>query len=137
MASGHRHQLEVAVPADGEPDAAGAPARHAAVAHGHDPGAVHGDGLPRRLRHVEVAARRVAPAAAVAGQRPVGRAQVGGRDRDGGGARPAVPGPRGVAGDGEAGAAHGAAVEERRAQRCRARPVPRVVQVAVPARAAW
>jgi len=42
-----------------------------------------------------------------------------------------------VAGDGEAGAAHGAAVEERRAQRRRARPVPRAVQVAVPARAAW
>jgi hypothetical protein len=133
---GDGDQLEVAAPLDGEPDAAGPAARDAAVVDGHDPGAVHGDGLPRRLRHVEVAARRVAPAAGVARERPVGRAQVGGRDRDGGGARLAPLGPPRVAGDGEARAAHGAVVEQRRAQRRRARAVPGVVQVAVPARAA-
>jgi hypothetical protein len=63
---GDRHQLEVAVPVDGEPDAAAALAGHPAVVDRHDAGLVHGDGLPRRLRHVEVLPRRVAPAAVVA-----------------------------------------------------------------------
>jgi hypothetical protein len=130
---GDRHQLEVAVAADG--DAAAALAGHPAVVDGHDAGLVHGDGLPRWLRHVEVAARRVAPAAVVAGERPVGRAQVGGRHGDGGCSGPAPHGLARVAGDGEAGAAHGAVVEQRGAQRRRPRAVPGVVQVAVPARA--
>ncbi len=124
------------MPVHGEPDAAAPLARHAAVVHGHDPGAVHRDRLPRRLRHVEVAARRVAPPAGVAGQGVVWRAEVGRRHGDG---RPRLAPLRlaGVAGDGEAGAARRAAVEQRRAQRRRPRPVPGAVQVAVPACAAW
>ena len=49
---------------------------------GDDAGAVDANLLPGRLRHVEVHPRRVAPAAAVAGQRVVGRAEVGGSDGD-------------------------------------------------------
>jgi hypothetical protein len=57
-----------------------------------DAAAVHADLLPRRLRHVEVGARRVAPPAVVAGQSVVGRAEVGGGDghRDAGLAPPRV-----------------------------------------------
>ena len=107
------------------------------VHDGDDAGAVDADLLPRRLRHVEVGARRVAPAAVVAGQPIVRRAEVGGGD----GHRGAGPlAPRRVrlvvAGDLVALAAGGAIVEERRAQRRRARAVPLRVEVPVPARAA-
>ena len=100
-----------------------------------DAGAVDADLLPGRLRHVEVRPRRVAPAAVVAGQRVVGRAEVGGRDghRDAGLAERRVR-PLAVAGNLEALPARRAVVEERRAQRRRPRPVPLRVQVAVPAR---
>ena len=86
------------------------------VHDGDDAGAVDADLLPRRLRHVEVGARRVAPAAVVAGQRVVGRAEVGGRDchRDAGLAERRVR-PLAVAGNLEALPAGGAVVEERRA----------------------
>ena len=53
------------------------------VEHRDDAGAVDADVLPCGLGHVEVRARRVAPAAVVIGQRPVGRAEVGGSDGDG------------------------------------------------------
>ena len=81
--------------------------------------------------------RRVAPAAVVAGQRVVGRAEVGGRDchRDAGLAERRVR-PLAVAGDLVALPARRAVVEERRAQRRRPRPVALRVQVAVPASAA-
>jgi hypothetical protein len=82
-----------------------------------------------------VAARRVAPASIVAGERVVGWAVVGGRDGDGrtGLAPLGLPG---VADDAVARAAQGAAVEKRGAQRSILHPVPRVVEVAVPTRAA-
>jgi hypothetical protein len=115
---GNRHQLKVVVTTDGEPDTAAALAGHPAVVDGHDAGLVHGDGLARLLLHVEVAARRVAPAAVVAGQRPVGRAEVGGRHGDGGRPGLAPLGLARVAGDAKPGAAHGAVVEQRGAQRC-------------------
>ena len=104
------------------------------VHDGDDAGAVDADLLPRRLRHVEVRPRRVAPAAAVAGDAPVGRAEVGGRD----GHRGAALAPRrrvAVAHDQVALPARRAVVEQHRAQRRRVRPVPRLVQVPVPARA--
>jgi hypothetical protein len=82
-----------------------------------------------------VAARRVAPAAIVAGERVVGRAIVGGRDCDGRtGLAPL--GLAGVAEDGVARAAHRSVVEKRRSQRCVVCPIPTVVEVAVPARTA-
>ena len=101
--------------------------------HRDNAGLVDGDGGPRRLRHVEVAAGRVAPAAVVAGQRVVGRAVVGGRDGDGR-ARLAHGALAGVADDCVARAAHGAVVEQRRAQRRVVQPVAGVVQVAEPTR---
>jgi hypothetical protein len=83
--------------------------------------------------HVEVRARRVAPAAVVAGEAVVGRAEVGGRHGDG--ARQARP-PGVVAAQLVAGAARRAVVEQRRAQRRRVRAIPAAVHVAVPASAA-
>nr|ACL53845.1 unknown [Zea mays] len=130
---GHQHQVEVGVPVDGEPDAALLHARHSPERDGHDAGAVLRDAEEGRLGHVEVRARRVAPAAVVAGEAVVGRAEVGGRDGDG--ARQAPP-PVVVAPQLVAGPARRAVVEQRRAQRRRARAVPRAVQVAVPAGAA-
>ncbi|BAS71336.1 Os01g0249050, partial [Oryza sativa Japonica Group] len=118
---GDEHQLVVVVPGDAEPDAADAPARRPRVPDGDDAGAVHGDRLPRRLRHVEVAPRRVAPPAGVAGLAVVGRAVVGRRH----GHRRAVLAPprrRGVAGDEVARAARRAVAVQRRAQRRRVRP---------------
>jgi hypothetical protein len=100
---------------------------------GDDAGLVGADLLVRRLRHVEVNPRRVAPAAAVAGAPPVGRAQVGRRDRH----RGALLAPLGrlvVARDRVALPARRAVVEQRRAQRRRVRPVPCLEQVPVPAR---
>jgi len=79
--------------------------------------------------------RRVAPAAVVAGEVPVGRAEVGAGDDDGRRTRVAPPGadaPQLVALP-----APGAAREQRRAQRRRARRVERQDVVgAVAARAA-
>ena len=108
-----------------------------AVGDGDNAGPVERDALEHGLRHVEVGARRVAPAAVVGRERVVGRAEVGGRDDDGARQARVAPAPGGVAPHLEAGAAAEPVVEERRAQRRRARPVPRAVQVAVPARAAW
>jgi hypothetical protein len=86
-----------------------------------------------------VAERRVAPPAGVAGERVVGRAEVGGCHHDGG-PRHARGGRRPAAAAGalelEARAAAQPAAEERRAQRRRLRAVALAVQVAVPARAA-
>ena len=83
-----------------------------------------------RLGHVEVRAGRVAPAAVVAGEAVVGRAEVGGRHGDG--ARqartPGVVAPQLVARP-----ARRAVVEQRRAQRRRVRAIPLAVQVAVTA----
>jgi hypothetical protein len=105
------------------------------VEDGDDAGAVDADLLPRRLRHVEVGARRVAPASPVGGDGVVGRAQVGGGDGDGV-AGLAPPGLAGVALDVVALAAGRAVVEQHLAQRRVQHPVPLVVQVVVPARAA-
>ena len=91
-----------------------------------DAGLVDGDGGPGGLRHVEVLTRRVAPAAVVAGQRPIWRAEVGGCDCN----RRAELAPSAlasVADDGVARAAHGAVVEKRRAQRRVAQPVTSVI----------
>ena len=77
-----------------------------------------------RLGHVEVRAGRVAPAAVVAGEAVVGRAEVGGRHGDG--ARqartPGVVAPQLVARP-----ARRAVVEQRRAQRRRVRAIPLAV----------
>jgi hypothetical protein len=80
-------------------------------------------------------AGRVAPSAVVAGQRVVGRAQVGGGDGDGR-AGFARAGPAAVARDGVALPARRAVVEQHRAQRRVVDAVALRVQVAVPARAA-
>jgi len=81
--------------------------------------------------------RRVAPAAVAAGVGVVGRAQVGGRDRDGAGALPAPPRVRlRVARDLVALPARRAVVVQDLAQGRRVLPVARRVQVAVPARPA-
>ncbi|KAG6497462.1 hypothetical protein ZIOFF_045362 [Zingiber officinale] len=97
----HQHQVEVAVSADREPDSPFFHARHPAlqayiyfellVGHcdGDDAGSVLCDVEEGRLGHVEVRAGRVAPAAVVAGESGVRRAEVGGRDDDG--ARKAPP----------------------------------------------
>ena len=128
---GDEHQVEVGVAGDGEPDAALLRARHAPVLHRHHAGAGLRDPGERRLRHVEVRPRRVAPPAGVAGERVVWRAEVGGRHRHGAGEAAAAA----AAPDLEARAAALPVVEQRRAQRRRVRPVPGAVQVAVPARA--
>jgi hypothetical protein len=52
------------------------------VEDGDDASAVNADELLPRLGHVEGLARRVASAAVVVGQVPVGRAEVGDRDGD-------------------------------------------------------
>jgi hypothetical protein len=133
---GDEHELEVVEAADGEADAAAAPAPDAAVEHRHDPGAVDADPLPRRLRHVEVPPRRVAPPAAVAGEGPVGRAQVGGRHGHRAPRLAPPPGLVGVAHDEVALPARRAVVEQRRAQRRVLEAVPLVVQVPIPTRTA-
>jgi hypothetical protein len=89
-----QHQVEVGVAVHGEAHAAPPPAGHPAVGDGDDAGAVPGDAEERRLRQVEVPQRRVAPPAGAAGERVVGRAEVGGRHHDGAArrARPAAAG---------------------------------------------
>ena len=107
------------------------------VYDGDDAGPIDADLLPGRLRHVEMRPGWVAPATVVAWQVVVGRAKVGGRDghRLAELAPPGVP-PLAVARDLVALPARRAVVEQRRAQRRRARAVPGRVEVAVPARAA-
>jgi hypothetical protein len=134
---GDEHELEVVVAVDGEPHAASPGARHPLVHHRDDAGAVDADLLPRRLRHVEVLPRRVAPAAVVAGLGVVRRAQVGRRHGHRHAPLAPLPAVLGVARHLVALPARRAVVEQRRAQRRRVRPVPRRVQVAVPASAAW
>jgi hypothetical protein len=75
-------KLEVVAAGDDEARAAGARALDKLVQDWHNPSSVDADVVPRWLRHVEVQAQRVAPSAVVAGQRVVGRAQVGGRHDD-------------------------------------------------------
>jgi hypothetical protein len=108
-----------------------------AVGDGDDAGAVLGDVEEHGHGEVEVRAGRVAPAAVVGGERVVWRAEVGGRDQDGGPPWPAPP-PPGLllAPDLEARAAAEPLVEQRRAQRRVVHAVPLAVQVAVPAGAA-
>ncbi|KAB8084081.1 hypothetical protein EE612_006543, partial [Oryza sativa] len=113
---GHKNQVEVGVPVDGEPDPALLHARHPSVGDGHDAGAVHADLEEGRLGHVEVGARRVAPAAVVVGERVVRRAQVGGGDGD---AARQAPLPIVVAPQLVARPARRAVVEQHRAQRRR------------------
>jgi hypothetical protein len=133
---GDEHQLVVVEPGDGEAHAALLGARHALVQHRDDAALVDADLEPRRLGHVEVRPRRVAPAPGAAGVGVVWRAQVGGRDGDGAAARPAPPRVRlRVARHLVALPARRAAVVQHLAQRRRVLPVPRRVQVAVPARA--
>jgi hypothetical protein len=76
-------EQEVVEAVDDEAHATGSRALDRLVQHQHDASPVDADVLPRRLRHVEVLPGRVAPAAAVAGKRPDGRAEVGGRHGDG------------------------------------------------------
>ena len=128
------HELEVPVAVDGEAHAAGPGAGHPLVEDRDDAAAVDADLLPRRLGHVEVLPRRVAPPAVVAGLGVVGRAQVGGGDGHRH-ARLAPPAVLLVALHLVALPARRAAVEHRQAQRRRVRAVPRRVQVAIPARA--
>jgi hypothetical protein len=97
----------------------------------HDAGAGDGDLREGRLGEVEVRLRRVAPPAVVVGERIVGRAEVGGRD-DGGTTRQAAAAAG--AADLKARAAALPVVEQRGAQRRGVLPVPRAVQVAIPAR---
>ncbi|BAS82361.1 Os03g0155566, partial [Oryza sativa Japonica Group] len=118
----HQHQLEEVEPSHREPDPSLPPALHPTVEDGDDAGLVDADLEPGGLGHVEVRAGRVAPAAAVAGESPVGRAQVGGRDGHRG-ARPAPLRRRGgVAHDQVALPARPPVVEQHRAQRRRVRP---------------
>ncbi|BAS84419.1 Os03g0377201, partial [Oryza sativa Japonica Group] len=122
----HQHQVEVGVPVDGEPHPSLPPARHPAVGDGDDAGLEAGDAEEGGLGEVEVVERRVAPAAAVAGERVVGRAQVGGRHHDGlAGRRRQAPPPVAAAAAAapqlEAGAAAQPVPEHHRAQRRRVR----------------
>lgn len=98
---------------------------------GDDAGAVLCDVEEGRLGHVEVRAGRVAPAAVVAGESVVRRAEIGGRDDDG--ARKAPPrvvvAPKLVAG-----AATEPIVEQLRAQRRRVGSVAPKVEVPIPTR---
>ncbi|BAT11022.1 Os10g0439166, partial [Oryza sativa Japonica Group] len=112
---GDEHQLEVVEPGDCEPHPSLPPALH--PKDGDDAGAVDADGLPGGLGHVEVGAGRVAPAAVVVGEGPVGGAEVGGGDGDGGAGLAPLGGLGGVAHDEVALPARRAAVEQRRAQR--------------------
>jgi len=133
--AGHVHhvrQQPVGVPLEREPQASAPHAGHPPVRDGHGAGAPLRHPHEGRLGEVEVGARRVAPAAAVGVQRPVGRAQVGRRHRDRRRA-PVAPG-RARAPDLVARPAPEPVLEQRRAQRRRVRAVPRRVQVAVPAR---
>jgi hypothetical protein len=132
---GDEHEVEVTVAVDGEAHPAALDAGHPQVDDRDDAAAVDPDLLPGGLRHVEVGARWVAPAAAVAGQVPVGRAEVGDGDGDGD-ARPA-PGPvrLAVAHQLVALPARRAVREEGGAECRRPRAVALRVQVAVPARA--
>jgi hypothetical protein len=100
------------------------------VLDGHQAGASLGELVEHWRGEVEVHLRRVAPAASVVGERVVGWAEVGGRHHCG--APPAAPAAG--APDLEARATPQPVVEQRRAQRRRVFPVPRAVQVAVPAR---
>ncbi|KAB8086783.1 hypothetical protein EE612_010312, partial [Oryza sativa] len=105
------------MPVDGEPHTTLLYTWNPLVDDGDDAGTVNTDLLPGRLRHIEVRPWRVAPAAVVAGEVPVGRAEVGGGDGD----RDAGPAPLrcplAVAGDLVALPARRAVVEQRRAQR--------------------
>jgi hypothetical protein len=105
-----------------------------AVGDGDNAGPVERDALEHGLRHVEVGAGRVAPAAVVGGERVVGRAEVGGGDDDGARKARVAAAASAVAPHLEAGAAAEAVVEERRAQRRGVGAVPLAVQVPVPAR---
>ncbi|KAB8086774.1 hypothetical protein EE612_010298, partial [Oryza sativa] len=118
---GQQHQLEVVVPVDGEPHPALLHARNPLVDDGDDAAAVDADLLPGGLGHVEVGARRVAPAAAVAGEVPVGRAEVGGGDGDGDARLAPRPVRLAVADELVALPAGEAVVEQRRAERRRPR----------------
>jgi hypothetical protein len=129
-------EQKVAGAGDVEAHAAAARAPDLLVQHRDDAAPDDADVLPRRLRHVEVRAPRAAPAAA--GERVVGRAQVGGRHGHAGAAGLAVLPARArrVAGDEVALPARRAVVEQGLAQRRVVHAVPGAVQVAVPARAA-
>ncbi|KAG6467191.1 hypothetical protein ZIOFF_074994 [Zingiber officinale] len=98
---------------------------------GDDAGSVLCDVEEGRLGHVEVRAGRVAPAAVVAGESGVRRAEVGGRDDDGARKTPprVVVAPKLVAS-----AATEPIVEQHRAQRRRVGSVAPDVEVPVPAR---
>jgi hypothetical protein len=129
-------EQEVVEAGDAEAHAALARAPDLLVDDGDDAGPVDTDVLPRRLRHVEVGAPRAAPAAV--GQREVGRAQVGGRDRDRrAGLTVLAARARPVARDGVALPARRAVLEQGLAQRRVQHAVAGVVQVAVPAGATW
>jgi hypothetical protein len=127
-------EQEVVEAVDDEAHTAGSRALDPLVQHRHDAGPVDADVLPRRLRHVEVLPGRVAPAAAVAGKRPVGRAEVGGRHGDGHAELAPLPTqPRRVALDSVALPTGRAVIEQSRAQRSGIDTVPGVVKVPIPA----
>jgi hypothetical protein len=86
------------------------------------------------LRHVEVRARRVAPAAIVGRERVVRRAEVGSGDYDGAGHAGVRSAAGRVAAHLEAGSTAEAVVEQSRAQRRRVGAVSLAVEVAVSAR---
>ena len=132
---GDEHELEVLEARDAEPHPSLPPALDPLVEDRDDAGAVDADGLPGGLGHVEVGAWGVAPAAVVVGERPVGRAEVGGGDGDGAGAGLAHICLAGVAHDEVALPARRAVLEQHRAQRRVPHAVALVVQVIVSARA--
>lgn len=86
--------------------------------------------LKHRLREIKVLLGRVAPAASIIGQGIVWWTEIGGGDHD---ARPQAPLWVVHALDLKARAAALPVVEQRGAQRRRARPVPLAVQVAIAA----
>ena len=97
-----------------------------AVAYGNNSGMVLGDLEEHGHGEVEVGARRVAPAAIVAGKGEVGRAEVGGGDDDGRPPRVAPPWIL-VALYLETRAATQPTVEQCRAQCCSVHPIPLAV----------
>ena len=102
------------------------------VEDGDDSASVNADLFPSGLSHVEVLKGRVAPSAVVVGESEVWWAKIGGCY----GHRRPFDAPTGVglviARDLDALPAGCSVVEQRGAQRCRACPVTRVVQVPIP-----
>lgn len=69
-------KLEVRTAINGESNTSSRCARHSSELNGHNPSAVNGDLLPRRLGHVEMHEGRITPTAIVAGKSVIRWAEI-------------------------------------------------------------